>query len=145
MTQYTAAHVVHLLCGISFIGVVFFEVLILEGMRAPLGPQRMAEVERALVARARRIMPWVVATLFLSGIAMATTWWPSLRETDSRFAVLLWIKIALAFSVLGHFVFALSRAATGCMNSTLFRRLHVSVAIHMLGIVLMAKLMFVPG
>ncbi len=143
MTHYTAAHIVHLLCGISFLGVVFFEVLILEGMRAPLGPERMAEVELALVGRARRIMPWVVGTLFLTGIALAATWWPTLSRADSPFAALLWIKIGLALSVLGHFVFALSRAASGCMNSTLFRRLHLSVALHMLGIVLLAKLMFV--
>ena len=143
MNHYAFAHIVHLLCGIAFIGVVFFELLILEGMRRPLGAERMAEVELALIGRARKIMPWVVGTLFVTGLALAWAHRGALVGADiPTFGWLLWAKIVLAFSVLGHFIFALSRAADGCMNSQLFMRLHISVGLHMLGIVLLAKLMF---
>lgn len=146
MSHYAMSHIVHLFCGIAFIGVVFFELLILEGMRRPLGPERMAEVELALIGRARKIMPWVVGALFVTGIAMAWAHRGALvGDGMPTFGALLWVKIAMAFSVLGHFVFALSRAATGCMNSSLFKRLHISVGAHMIGIVLLAKLMFYAG
>lgn len=59
--------IVHLFCAISFIGVVFFEVFILEGMRPHLEHATMEAVEAGLVRRARQIMPFVVGLLFISG------------------------------------------------------------------------------
>ncbi len=141
MTTYAVAHILHLLCAISFIGVVFFEVLLLEGLRRPLGEEAMATFEAALINRARRIMPWVVGTLFASGLGLAWFHRGALLS-GTPMGVLLWVKLALAFSVLGHFIFALKTASDGCMNSRLFKRLHVSVGLHMLGIVLLAKGMF---
>jgi hypothetical protein len=64
---YPYAVIVHLLCATGFIGVVFFEVFILEGMRPHLGAETMERVEAGLVKRARQIMPFVVGLLFLSG------------------------------------------------------------------------------
>lgn len=143
MSSYGLVHLVHLLCGIGFIGVVFFELVILEGMRKPLGPARMAEVELALINRAKRIMPWVVGTLFLSGIVLAVFHRGALAQTfTSSFGTLLTLKIVLATSVLCHFVYALKTAVDGCMNSRKFKYLHVSVATHMLLIVFLAKGMF---
>ena len=140
---YPYAVIVHLMCAIAFIGVVFFEVFILEGMRAHLGPQTMEAVEAGLVRRARQIMPWVVGTLFLSGgylgyeqfSAAGLSW-------NNSFSVLLSIKIALALSVLVHFITAMRAALTGCMTSERFRLTHISVFIHMVLIVILAKAMF---
>jgi len=42
-----------------------------------------------------------------------------------------------------HFVTAMRAGVTGCMESTRFQFTHLSVAIHMIFIVLLAKLMFV--
>ncbi len=143
MSSYGAVHIIHLLCGIGFIGVVFFELVILEGMRRPLGPQRMAEVELALINRARRIMPWVVGTLFASGAGLAYFHRAALAQVfESSFGTLLALKILLAFSVGGHFVYALKTAKDGCMSSRKFKWLHFSVASHMLLIVVLAKGMF---
>lgn len=143
MTTYGVAHVIHLLCGIAFIGVVFVEVVLLEGLRKPLGAEAMANFEAALINRARRIMPWVVGTLFLSGLGLAWFHRAALASAPtSSMGTLLLVKMTLAFSVLGHFIYALKTAADGCMNSVLFKRLHISVGLHMLGIVLLAKGMF---
>jgi len=143
MSSYGLVHLIHLLCGIGFIGVVFFELVILEGMRKPLGPARMAEVEFALINRARRIMPWVVGTLFVSGIVLAVFHRAALAQMlTSSFGTLLALKILLATSVLCHFVYALKTAVDGCMNSRKFKYLHFSVATHMLLIVFLAKGMF---
>jgi hypothetical protein len=56
--------------------------------------------------------------------------------------VLLSIKIALALSVLVHFISAMRAAADGCMTSDRFRITHISVFIHMVLIVILAKSMF---
>ncbi|MBE2250066.1 MAG: hypothetical protein IAE78_10990 [Myxococcus sp.] len=142
---YGVVHLVHLLCGISFIGVVFFEVIILEGIRKPLGPEPMAALELAVINRARSIMPWVVAVLFASGVFMAWAHRGALLlafTAPSAFGVLLWVKIVAALSVACHFVYALKTASDGCMNSRKFKLLHLSVASHMAVIVVMAKAMF---
>jgi hypothetical protein len=141
--HYGVVHFIHLLCGILFIGVVFFEVVMLEGIRKHIGSETMAGVEQGLLSRAKRIMPWVVGTLFLSGIGLAYTHREALlAPMESSFGMLLAIKIALALSVLVHFITAMRKAHKGCMTSTRFERTHLSVAIHMLGIVILAKAMF---
>jgi len=141
---YSLVHLVHLFCAIAFIGVVFFEVFILEGVRDKLGPNVMPLVEQGIIARAKRIMPWFVGTLFLSGIALA---WFHYSNLPSPFAtslgILLGIKILLALSVLAHFVNAMMAAQSGCMDSSRFQFTHLSVFIHMVLIVILAKAMFV--
>lgn len=142
--EYTLVQIVHLLCATLFIGVVFFELVILEGIRKSMPDDTMAAVETGLIGRVKYIMPWVVGTLFLSGIALAYHYFKDLADPlSSSFHVLLMIKIALALSVLVHFVTALRSGVNGCMESTRFKYTHLSVAIHMLFIVILAKLMFV--
>lgn len=135
--------VIHLLCATLFIGVVFFEVVILEGIRKHIGDALMPKVEEGLIRRARKVMPWVVATLFISGITMASFHWDSLKQPqNSSFGTLLAIKILLAISVLGHFITAMLKAKDGCMTSRRFELTHLSVAIHMFFIIILAKAMF---
>lgn len=141
--SYPLLVILHLLCATLFIGIVFFEVVILEGIRKKLGDELMVQVEAGLVGRARRVMPWVVATLFITGITMASFHWDSLsRPLDSSFGTLLALKILLAFSVLAHFVNAMLAVKDGCMNSRRFELTHLSVAIHMVLIIILAKAMF---
>lgn len=80
--SYSLIHLVHLFCAIAFIGVVFFEVFILEGVRDKLGPSVMPLVEQGIIARAKRVMPWFVAVLFISGMR-----WPgfTIRACPVRF------------------------------------------------------------
>lgn len=140
---YPYAVIIHLLCAIGFIGVVFFEVFILEGMRPHLGHATMEAVEAGLVRRARQIMPFVVGLLFLSGFYLGYDQFSaSGLSWNNSFSVLLSIKVALALSVLVHFITAMRAAATGCMSSDRFRRTHISVFIHMVLIVILAKSMF---
>lgn len=142
--QYTLVQIVHLLCACMFIGVVFFELFILEGIRKRLPEATMTAVETSLIGRAKFIMPWVVGTLFLTGIALAVQQFRGVSTPfASSFHILLMIKIALALSVLVHFVTAIRSGMNGCMESARFKYTHISVAIHMLFIVILAKLMFV--
>lgn len=133
----------HLFCAILFIGVVFFEIVLLEGIRKHLGDDLMERVEAGLVGRARKVMPWVVGTLFLSGGGMFWHHREALAPlSGDSFSVLLSVKILLALSVLVHFVTALRAQATGCMSSRRFQITHLSVGAHMAVIVVLAKAMF---
>lgn len=135
--------ILHLFAAIMFVGTVFFEVLILEGIRKPLGREAMRAVELNIARRARRLMPFVMLVLFGAGISMAWHYRDALADPfGSRFALLLWIKIALAVSVLVHFITAMSLSGTGKLKSRHFQIIHVSVFAHVVLIVFLAKAMF---
>ena len=133
----------HLFAAILFVGTVFFEVLILEGIRKPLGREAMRNVELAIGKRARRIMPFAILVLFGAGLGMAWQFREALAHPfASSFATLLWIKIILAFSVLGHFITAMTLSGTGKLKSRHFQIIHISVFCHVILIVFLAKAMF---
>lgn len=133
----------HLFAAIMFVGTVFFEVLILEFVRKPLGRETMRSVESAIGWRARRLMPYVIAVLYAAGIGLAWQYRDALAHPfDSSFATLLTIKIVLAISVLIHFVSAITLGARGKLRSRHFQLIHLSVFCHVVLIVLIAKAMF---
>ncbi len=136
----------HLFAAIMFVGTVFFEVLMLEFIRKPVGRDCMRTVEMAIGRRARRFMPFVIVALYGAGIGLAWQYRDVLAHPfESRFATLLTIKIVLAISVLGHFLTAVTASARGKLKSRHFKWIHLSVFTHMLGIVFLAKAMFYLG
>lgn len=145
---YSTLLTVHLFCAIVFIGIVFFEVLILEGIRQHLPANTMSLVEEGIHLRGRKIMPWFVATLFASGISMAISAHSAAILSTLKtpfaeaFGTLLCIKILLATSVLAHFLWAMKHSVCGNMTSRRFKYTHFSVFFHMILIVLLAKSMF---
>lgn len=143
MSLYAALLVMHPLGALVFVGAVFFEVLILEGVRNHVSERAMHAIEAGIGRRARQIMPWVIALLYGSGLGMAWHYRTVLAQPfGSRFAFMLSLKIVLALSVFGHFLTAMRLRGSGGPVSTTFRRIHISVFCHMIGIVLLAKLMF---
>jgi hypothetical protein len=133
----------HLFAAIMFVGTVFFEVLILEGIRKPVGREIMRTVELAIARRARRLMPFVILVLYAAGLAMAWQYRSDLAHPfTSSFAILLWIKIVLALSVLAHFITAMTLSGTGRLKSRHFQIIHLSVFCHVVLIVFLAKAMF---
>lgn len=143
MSTYPILLLLHLFAAIMFVGTVFFEVLILEGIRKPLGKDAMREVERNIGRRARKIMPWVILVLFGAGIGMAWTWRGALAQPfASSFATLLWIKIILATSVFGHFLTAMILGGKGLLRSRHVQIIHLSVFAHVVLIVFLAKAMW---
>jgi hypothetical protein len=133
----------HLFAAIMFVGTVFFEVLILESIRKPLGRETMRAIELAIARRARRMMPFVILVLYGAGISMAWEYRSVLAHPfTSSFALLLWIKIGLALSVLAHFITAITLSGTGKLKSRHFQIIHLSVFCHVILIVFLAKAMF---
>ncbi|QIL80246.1 hypothetical protein G7047_10285 [Diaphorobacter sp. HDW4A] len=135
---------IHLFAALFFIGVVFFEVLMLEPLRAQMPREAMRQLESAVGARARKIMPWVLLCLYGAGIGMAWMAYGSLLADplQHRFGLLLWIKIAFTTSVMGHFLTAMALQRRGKLGSRDSRIIHYSVFTHMVGIVMIAKWMF---
>lgn len=134
---------VHLLAAVAFAGTVFFEVVMLEGVRRHVPHDAMRALERAIGNRATRVMPWVLLALYAAGIAMAWQHREALAHPlSSSFALLLTLKIVLALSVLGHFATAMRWRLAGKLNGQRSRRLHLSVFCQVLAIVLLAKAMF---
>lgn len=141
--SYPVLLTLHLFAALVFIGAVFFEVLILEGVRKNVGRRAMAEVEQAIGRRARRLMPWALLILFGAGIGLAWNYRAVLAHPlQSGFGTLLTLKIILAISVLGHFVRAVTWSAGGRMTLRRLRYIHWSVFAHMIAIVVLAKAMF---
>lgn len=133
----------HLFMAVTFIGIVFFEVLILESIRKKLPAELMLQVQQGITTRARKIMPYVLALLFLSGIGMFHSHFSSLAQvTSSSFGILLSIKVILAISVLGHFFTAMYLAKKEKMSCSRFKFIHLSVFCHQVLIILLAKSMF---
>lgn len=133
----------HLLAAIFFAGTVFFEVLILDAIRRPVGREAMRAVEPAIGRRARQVMPLVLLVLYGAGITMAWSYRDQLiRPFASPFATMLSLKILLALSVLGHFLFAVSKGARGTLRAGQARAVHLSVFCHVVAIVALAKAMF---
>lgn len=145
MSFYAVAHIIHLFCAIAFVGGVFFEALVLSVLHTQrVSPEVRREVEKAMSYRAVRVMPVVVALVFISGLVMvAERYVPLLRDPfASSFGTLLWIKILLAVSVLLHFAVAVIKMARGTLKAAGSKYIHVAVLIHMLLIVFLAKAMF---
>ena len=141
--SYPLLLVLHLLAAIAFIGTVFFEVVMLEGVRRHLPRETMREVERAIGQRARAIVPWILLVLYLAGIGLAWQHRAQLANPlGSSFGILLSLKIAQAVSVFVHFVTAMTLIRNKRMNARRSRRLHWSIFVHVLAIALLAKLMF---
>ena len=133
----------HLFAAIMFVGTVFFEVLMLEGIRQHVPRESMRTVERAIGVRARRIIPWVLLVLYGAGFGMA---WHHAGALSSPFAssfgLLLTLKILLALSVFGHFATAMILARRGKLNTARSQKIHISVFCHVVLIVVLAKAMF---
>ncbi|PJK10568.1 hypothetical protein CO610_02450 [Lysobacteraceae bacterium NML95-0200] len=143
MNHYLLMHLLHLLAAFVFVGVVFFEVLFLGSMRKHLPDSIIRPIEKAIGNRAVQLMPWTLLLLYGSGIGMAWRYRAALADPfGNSFGLLLALKIALALSVFGHFITAMRLRRQGKLVSRLSKHIHISVFSHMLGIIVLAKLMF---
>lgn len=144
MNTYAIAHLIHLFCAIIFVGGVFFEALILSVLHSQrVSRPARKEVEQAISHRATRVMPWVVAGVFLSGLTLLHRYFSLLHTPfQSSFGGLLLLKIIFAFSILLHFVIAVRKMRRQTLTRAWSRYIHTAVLLHMIAIVALAKLMF---
>lgn len=145
---YPILHITHLLMATSFIGVVFFETLILSALRKPLGAETFDRVERAVMARAVWIMPPVVALLYVTGGLLLWQNWPLVDFSELSwppligFTAILSAKVILALSVLVHFLLSIRAELRGSLSARASKWVHASVSLHVVAILILAKLIF---
>lgn len=137
---------VHLGAAAFFIGGVFFEVMILSRAAGVLQPEAREQLSRSLGQQARRVMHWVVLALYGAGVVLAWHYRAALVDPlETRFGTLLVLKIGLALSILAHFVAVVVLMRRGGMTARRSRFIHISVLLQMIGIVFLAKAMFLLG
>ena len=132
----------HLSCAIIFVGAVVFEVVVVESLKKQFDIVTMQSIEKAVMARVRKFMPYVVILLFLSGFAVFDIRCDGFTCVGSRFGNWLLLKVVLAFGVLGVFMNAMWAMRHGKMDVCRFRYTHRIVLALMIGIVFLAKTMF---
>ncbi|MCP9338539.1 CopD family copper resistance protein [Stutzerimonas xanthomarina] len=141
--SYSLLHVIHLLAAIFFIGTLFVEVAVLSRVRQQIEPELMQRVDKAVGARLRVVLHWVVLFVYGAGIGLA--WYHRQALADpfaSSFATLLSLKILLAIGVFFTFGMVAMLLRSGRMTPTRYRRVHWAIFAQMVGIVLLAKGMF---
>lgn len=140
---YPWLQLLHLFGAVAFAGTVFFEVVILEGVRRHVPRRAMVLVEGGVGQRARQVIPWVLLLLYGSGLGMAWQHRGVLAQPlASSFGLLLTLKITLALSVFGHFLAVMLLRRHGRLGATLSRNIHLSVFGHVVVIVALAKAMY---
>ena len=134
---------VHLLAACVFIGTVFFEVMVLTGVKKKLPIAVSTQFEKALSQRLFAIMPWVLFILVFSGLGLLHTHYQALLALPhSSFGVLLACKLVLVLSVLLHFVTIKYWRSKCMLTAQRSRLLHRSVLLHVVCIAILAKAMF---
>lgn len=140
---YALLHTLHLLSAIFFIGTVFVEVAMLARAKRALEPGARETLERALGARSRVVLHWVVLFVYGAGIGLA--WFHRSALADpfaSSFGTLLSLKILLAIGVFLSFGLVAVLLRSGRMNPARYHALHLVILSQMLAIVVLAKAMF---
>ncbi len=140
---YPWIELLHLACAIVFVGAVTFEVLVVESLHKHFDIATMQRLELAVMARVRRFMPVVVVLLYVCGGILFDIRCDGFSCVGTRFGNLLLLKVLLAFGVLGVFVNAMWAMRHGRMDVCRFRHTHRIVLGLMIGIVFLAKAMFV--
>ncbi|MFJ2689196.1 CopD family copper resistance protein [Pseudomonas sp. NPDC087336] len=140
--SYLLLKFIHLTAAAFFIGGVFFEVMILSPAAHQLDQAPREQLSKALGLRARRVMHLVVLALYGAGLGLAWQYRTALHDPlASSFGTLLALKIGLALSILGQFSYVVYLMRTGRMTALRSRRIHISVLVHVLCILFLAKAM----
>ncbi|WP_434557332.1 hypothetical protein [Pseudomonas sp. Z4-20] len=141
--MYGVLLVTHLLAAIAFIGTLFFDVVIWHAARQPLTQGIRDAADQAIAKRSRHVLHGVVLVLYGAGIALAWQHRGALGQPLSNsFGLLLSLKILLALSIVGHYVWLAYWLKSGRLTPDRACWLRRSILGHMLVIVVLAKGMF---
>jgi len=141
--SYSLLHVTHLVGAIFFIGTLFVEVAVLASVRKQIDPELMQRVDKAVGARLRVVLHWVVLFVYGAGIGLA--WYHRhllANPFASSFGTLLTLKIVLAVGVFFTFGAVAMLLRSGQMTPGRYRAIHWAIFLQMVGIVVLAKAMF---
>ncbi len=99
--------------------------------------------DQAIAQRSRHVLHGVVLVLYGAGLALAWQHRGALSQPLSNsFGLLLSLKILLALSIVGHYVWLAYWLKRGCLTPSRACWLRRSILGHMVLIVVLAKAMF---
>lgn len=125
---YFWAQFIHLTAAAFFIGGVFFEIMVVSPATRSLTAEHQEKVRSAVGLRARKLMPLVILALYGAGLTLAWHHREVLGDPfSSSFATLLAMKIAVALSILLHFITVITLMKTGRITPMVSRCIHYSV------------------
>lgn len=135
--------ILHLLAALFFIATVVFEVLILYPLRRGLPGPAADTLQRQVTDRVRGYVHWAALVLYGAGLGLAWHHRAALSHPlASGFGMLLSLKILLALSILGHFGGLVVMLKRGSLTPRRHRLLYLSLFVHVLLIVILAKSMY---
>lgn len=141
--MYGVLLVIHLLAAIAFIGTLFFEVFIWHAARGPLTQIVRDGADQAIAHRSRHVLHGVVLVLYGAGMALAWQHRGALiQPLGNSFGLLLSLKILLALSIIGHYLWLAYWLKSGRLTPSRACWLRRSILGHMVLIVVLAKAMF---
>ncbi len=142
--SYTIALIIHLFCGVIFIGFVFADVIVLPAMKKVLNEEEHQKVMNAISARARAIFPASVLILVLSGGFMLSKYINSeLGVFNTNLQQLLMLKVLIALVIVSGILYSLSRKLFKKQAHPIMKHFHKFVLICGIVIIILAKLMFI--
>ncbi|WP_460949169.1 hypothetical protein AB6N16_17340 [Pseudomonas marginalis] len=131
--------IVHLLAAIAFIGTLFFDVVIWHSAREELAWSAQFTSEQAIARRSRRVLHLVVIVLYGAGLGLAWHYWGI--AWNSRFGLMLSLKVLLALSIIGHYLLLAHWLSHKCLSPRRALWIRRSILGHMVVIVILAKWM----
>ena len=134
--------IIHVLCAIIFLGYIFTDVVLLSLIRKKLSGEMADEIFSLIGSRARKIMPFCLVLLILSGGAMISRYINSeIGFFTTTLQQFLFVKMILAFVIFIAVVISLSCYYFGLKNP-LAKIIHILALVLGLFIVILAKIAF---
>ena len=141
---YTLIKTLHLLAAIAFVGTLFVQVVILWSASRSLDGSVRQQLSQGIGQRARKVIHWVALVLYGAGFMLAMQYKPLLADPSAtRFGTLLSIKILLALLIIGHYVALIFLRRGSRIGERGMHLLNISLLVHAVLVVVIAKFMFV--
>lgn len=142
--EYTLILIIHLLSAIIFIGFIFADVIVFPAVKNKLGEEFHTKMIEAIVGRGLKIYPPIVVLLMATGGYMFSKYVNSeLGYFETSMQVLLWIKLAFVVLIVLGVIYTIYCKLTKTEPVAFMNYFHTYALVLGIGIVILAKVMFV--
>lgn len=140
---YPYVQIIHLFLAIVFVGYLFSDVFLISAIKEKLGDESYQKSKTAISSKAFRIMPVSVFLLILTGGMMMSLYISSSAGWfESNLQKIFWVKIILAFVILGGVCLNLFRKFRSKPTYSFMKNFHKFALFCAFFIILFAKIMF---
>ena len=142
--EYTLVQIIHLLCAIIFIGFIFADIFIFPAVKNKFGVETYTNMMSAIISRGIKIYPLIVLILISSGGYMFTKYINSEAGViNTPLQLLLLIKVFFVILIVLGVIYTMFYKITKKEPHKFMKYFHTYALILSIGIVILAKFMFV--